>query len=160
MFLLSFPLSLPFDWTLRCWVCVCCFVLLYFGCYVVLCVKKKLLITKKKKIYLFHKVAISYGFIERDLYKNVRFLKITRQQCLFANWFRVFEQISWLNNWHIQKTITCFKMSQHFSTNQLSECFNDPLIKKVICFVAVWIIAFEWIIWMNVSINVCKKVHP
>ncbi len=38
--LLSFPLSLPFDWTLRCWVCVCCFVLLYFGCYVVLCVKK------------------------------------------------------------------------------------------------------------------------
>ncbi len=50
VFLLSFPLSLPFDWTLRCWVCVCCFVLLYFGCYVVLCVKKKkkLLITKKK----------------------------------------------------------------------------------------------------------------
>ncbi len=38
-FLLSFPLSLPFDWTLRCWVC--CFVLLYFGCCVVLCVKKK-----------------------------------------------------------------------------------------------------------------------
>ncbi len=41
-----------FDWTLRCWVCVCCFVLLYFGCYVVLCVKKiknkKMLITKKK----------------------------------------------------------------------------------------------------------------
>ncbi len=40
------------DWTLRCWVCVCCFVLLYSGCYVVLCVKKnknkKLLITKKK----------------------------------------------------------------------------------------------------------------
>ncbi len=45
VFLLSFPL--PFDWTLRCWVCVCCFVLLYFGYYVVLCVKnKKLLITK------------------------------------------------------------------------------------------------------------------
>ncbi len=32
--------SLPFDWTLRCWVCVCCFVLLYFECCVVLCVKK------------------------------------------------------------------------------------------------------------------------
>ncbi len=30
-----------FDWTLRCWVCVCCFVLLYFGCYIMLCVKKK-----------------------------------------------------------------------------------------------------------------------
>ncbi len=40
VFFLSFPLSLPFDWTLRCWVCVCCLVLLYFGCYVVLCVKK------------------------------------------------------------------------------------------------------------------------
>ncbi len=52
VFLLSFSLSLPFDWTLRCWVCVCCFVLLYSGCYVVLCVKKlnkKTLITKKKK---------------------------------------------------------------------------------------------------------------
>ncbi len=50
VFLLSFPLSLPFHWTLRCWVCVCCFVLLYFGCCVVLCVKKnkKMLITKKK----------------------------------------------------------------------------------------------------------------
>ncbi len=46
VFLLSFPLSLPFDWTLRCWVCVCCFVLFYFGYYVVLCVWKK----KKKKI--------------------------------------------------------------------------------------------------------------
>ncbi len=46
VFLLSFPFSLPFDWTLRCWVCVCCFVLLYFGCCVVLCVKKKMLITK------------------------------------------------------------------------------------------------------------------
>ncbi len=34
-----------FDWTLRCWVCVCCFVLFYFGCCVVLCVKKK-----KKKV--------------------------------------------------------------------------------------------------------------
>ncbi len=37
VFLLSFPLSLPFDWTLRCWVCVCCFVLLYLDavlCYV------------------------------------------------------------------------------------------------------------------------------
>ncbi len=55
MFLLSFPLYLPFDWTLRCWVCVCCFVLFYFGYYVVLCVKKikkKLLITKKKEYYL------------------------------------------------------------------------------------------------------------
>ncbi len=40
VFLLSFPLSLPFDWTLRCWVCVCCFVLFYFGYYVVLFVKK------------------------------------------------------------------------------------------------------------------------
>ncbi len=30
----------PFDWTLRYWVCVCCFVLLYFGCYV-MCEKKK-----------------------------------------------------------------------------------------------------------------------
>ncbi len=51
MFLLSFPLSLPFDWTLRCWVCVCCFVLFYFGYYVVCCVwkKKKLLMIKKKK---------------------------------------------------------------------------------------------------------------
>ncbi len=45
VFLLSFPLSLPFDWILRCCVCVCCFVLIYFGCYVVLCVKKK----KKEK---------------------------------------------------------------------------------------------------------------
>ncbi len=53
MFLVSFPLSLPFDWTLRCSVCVCCFVLLYFGCYVVLCVKNKKIKTvdnKKKKI--------------------------------------------------------------------------------------------------------------
>ncbi len=52
MFLLSFPLPLPFDWTLRCCVCVCCFVLLYFGYYVMLCVekKKKLLITKKKRM--------------------------------------------------------------------------------------------------------------
>ncbi len=40
VFLLSFPLSLPFDWTLGCWVCVCCFVLFYFGYYVVLFVKK------------------------------------------------------------------------------------------------------------------------
>ncbi len=40
VFLLSFPLSLPFDLTLSCWVYVCCFVLLYFGCYVMLCVKK------------------------------------------------------------------------------------------------------------------------
>ncbi len=51
VFLLSFPLPLPFDWTLRCWVCVCCFILLYSGYYVMLCVKKinkKLLITKKK----------------------------------------------------------------------------------------------------------------
>ncbi len=31
VFFLSFPLSLPFDWTLRYWVSV---VLLYFGCYV------------------------------------------------------------------------------------------------------------------------------
>ncbi len=36
VFFLSFPLSLPFDWTLRYWVCVCCFVLLFFGCYVML----------------------------------------------------------------------------------------------------------------------------
>ncbi len=41
VFWLSFPLSLPFDWTLKCWVYVCCFVLLCSGCYVVLCVKKK-----------------------------------------------------------------------------------------------------------------------
>ncbi len=40
--------SLPFDWTLRCWVCVCCFVLLYFECCVVLCVKK----LKKKCCFL------------------------------------------------------------------------------------------------------------
>ncbi len=48
VFLLSFPLPLPFDWTLRCWVCVCCFVLLYFGYYAVLWVKKnkKMLIKK------------------------------------------------------------------------------------------------------------------
>ncbi len=39
----------PFDWTLRCWVCVCCFVLLYFGYYVVLCVKKKKKIVDNKK---------------------------------------------------------------------------------------------------------------
>ncbi len=31
---------IPFDWTFRCWVCVCCFVLFYFGYYVVLFVKK------------------------------------------------------------------------------------------------------------------------
>ncbi len=37
VFLLSFPLSLPFDLTLSYWVYVCCFVLLYFGCYVMLC---------------------------------------------------------------------------------------------------------------------------
>ncbi len=50
MFLLSFPLSLPFDWTLRCWVCVCCFVLFYFG-YRVVCEKinKKLLITRSSE---------------------------------------------------------------------------------------------------------------
>ncbi len=48
VFFLSFSLSLPFDWTLRYWVCVCCFVLLFFGCYVMLCMKnKKMLITKK-----------------------------------------------------------------------------------------------------------------
>ncbi len=52
VFFLSFPLSLPFDWTLRYWVC--CFVLLYFECfvmlcYVMLCIKKKMLITNKKK---------------------------------------------------------------------------------------------------------------
>ncbi len=40
---------LPFDWTLRCWVCVCCFVLLYFGCYVMLCVKKIKNVDNKKK---------------------------------------------------------------------------------------------------------------
>ncbi len=35
---------------LRYWVYVCCFVLLYFGCYVMmLCMKKKNVITKKKK---------------------------------------------------------------------------------------------------------------
>ncbi len=35
---------------LRYWVYVCCFVLLYFGCYVMmLCMKIKMLITKKKK---------------------------------------------------------------------------------------------------------------
>ncbi len=28
-------------WTLRYWVCVCCFVLLYFECYVMLCMKNK-----------------------------------------------------------------------------------------------------------------------
>ncbi len=53
VFLLSFPLSLPFDWTLRCWVCVCCFVLFYFGYYVVLCVKKikiKIVDNKKKTL--------------------------------------------------------------------------------------------------------------
>ncbi len=49
VFLLSFPLSLPFDWTLRYWVYVCCFVLLYFGCYVMLCVKKKNVDKKKVK---------------------------------------------------------------------------------------------------------------
>ncbi len=49
VFLLSFPLSLPFDWTLRCWVCVFCFVLLYFGCCVVLCVKKKKNVDNKEK---------------------------------------------------------------------------------------------------------------
>ncbi len=46
VFWLSFPLSLPFDWTLKCWVYVCCFVLLCSGCYVVLCVKKR----KKKNV--------------------------------------------------------------------------------------------------------------
>ncbi len=46
VFLLSFPLSLPFDWTLRCWVCVCCTVLLYFRCYV-MCKKKKIVDYKK-----------------------------------------------------------------------------------------------------------------
>ncbi len=54
VFLLSFPLPLPFDWTLRCWVCVCCFVLLYFGCYVVLCEKKKKIVDNKKiNIYIY-----------------------------------------------------------------------------------------------------------
>ncbi len=43
VFLLSFPLSLPFDWTLRCWVCVCCFVLFYLD--IMLCCLWK----KKKK---------------------------------------------------------------------------------------------------------------
>ncbi len=57
MFLLSFPLSLPFDWTLRCWLCVCCFVLLYFGYYVMLCVKKK----KKKKILIINSI-LSYSW--------------------------------------------------------------------------------------------------
>ncbi len=38
----------PFDWTLRYWVYVCCFVLLYFVCYVMLCVKKKKNVDKKK----------------------------------------------------------------------------------------------------------------
>ncbi len=63
VFLLSFPLSLPFDLTLSYWVYVCCFVLLYFGCYVMLCYvmlcyyvmcekKKKKLIKKKKKMIL------------------------------------------------------------------------------------------------------------
>ncbi len=44
VFFLSLHLSLPFDWTLRYWVCVCCFVLLYFGCYYVW--KKKMLMIK------------------------------------------------------------------------------------------------------------------
>ncbi len=61
VFLLSFPLPLPFDWTLRCWVCVCCFVLLYFGYYVVLCVKnKKLKIVDNKKTI---RVQISWNLI-------------------------------------------------------------------------------------------------
>ncbi len=50
VFWLSFPLSLPFDWILKCWVYVCCFVLLCSGCYVVLCVKKKKKIVDKKRI--------------------------------------------------------------------------------------------------------------
>ncbi len=32
VFFLSFPLSLPFDWTLRYWVCVCCFVIFWMLC--------------------------------------------------------------------------------------------------------------------------------
>ncbi len=32
LFLLSFPPSLPFDWTLRYWVCVCCFVIFFMLC--------------------------------------------------------------------------------------------------------------------------------
>ncbi len=60
VFLLSFPLSLPFDWTLRCWVCVCCIVLLYFECCVVFCVKKiKKLI---KKIYILYNVMFLYYY--------------------------------------------------------------------------------------------------
>ncbi len=66
VFLLSFPLPLPFDWTLRCWVCVCCFVLLYFGYYVVLCVKKKKIVDNKKKktlnmhIYCIHQYKVAW----------------------------------------------------------------------------------------------------
>ncbi len=48
VFLLSFPLSLPFDWTLRCWVCVCCFVCLYFGWYVCYVWKEKKTVDNKK----------------------------------------------------------------------------------------------------------------
>ncbi len=53
VFLLSFPLSLPFDWTLRCWVCVCCFVLFCFILDIMLCCvwknKIKIVDNKKKK---------------------------------------------------------------------------------------------------------------
>ncbi len=41
---------LPFDLTLSYWVYVCCFVLLYFGCYVMCEKKKKKNVDNKKKI--------------------------------------------------------------------------------------------------------------
>ncbi len=75
--LLSFPLSLPFDLTLSYWVYVCCFVLFYFGCYVMLCYvmlcyfrkKKKMLITKKKNVNnksycIYHQKDITYRDME------------------------------------------------------------------------------------------------
>ncbi len=50
VFLLSFPLSLPFAWTLRYWVHVCCFcfVIFWMLCYV-MCEKKIKNVDNKKK---------------------------------------------------------------------------------------------------------------
>ncbi len=54
VFFLSFPLFLPFDWTLRYWVCVCCFVLFCMLCYVMLCMKKFKINAKTRTIKLKH----------------------------------------------------------------------------------------------------------
>ncbi len=155
MFLLSFPLSLPFDWTLRCWVCVCCFVLFYFG-YCVVCEKKKKKIVdnKKKEVIRYLKcfeVAIfcenlnfPVGIFRLSRVAVASFMKtvITKSVCCDGNhaesvWFLWVLHptviLIWLDYlWHIISiTLVCLPGPVWGDLVRTEVCFSEPTRKQV-----------------------------